>query len=106
MSKKEGREKRITVMDAVDYLSTLAELEISHPQEMDQDLMPQGSAEPNWTDSDQVAHNRALIQETFRVIYDYLLHLYEKDKSQLRDPDIQRGIQAIMVLAGEAVVKI
>jgi hypothetical protein len=106
MSKKEDRQKRITVMDAVDYLSTLAELEIAHPQEMDQDLLPLGPAEPKWTDPEQAAQNRALIQEAFRVIYDYLHHLYEKDKSQLRDPEIQRGIQAIMVLTGEAVQKI
>ncbi len=84
----------LTVMEAVDYLSSMAEIDLHE------------SGGDRWLDRDLAEQNREVIKETFRVLHHYLRHLYEKNRDQLKDLDTQKGIQAIMVLAGEAAQKL
>ena len=96
--KREG----LSVVEAVDNLSTMAELDISAlPQEGELTVLP---IEKEY-DFARVVQDREAVRETFRVIHDYLEHLYNREKGELKDPEMQRGIQAIMVLAGEAAQK-
>lgn len=96
-------------MEAVDNLSIMAELDIpSSPMEIDRDLIPTTAGELNaqmFLDPARHDENRKRARETFRVIHEYLEHLYEKDKGHLKDPEVERGIQALMILAGEAAQK-
>lgn len=85
---------KISVLEAVDNLSNLAELDIEK------------KGETSWLDPNQVDANQEKVKETFKVLNDYLQHLYQKERAQLHDPNTQRGIRAMMELAREAVEKV
>ena len=89
--KKRGR---ITVLEAVDNLSHLADLDIEKKEGTE------------WTDPAKVQENQDAIRETFNTLTAYLQHLYQKERTELGNPQTQRGIQAMMQLAGEAVDKV
>jgi len=89
--KKRGR---ITVLEAVDNLSHLADLNVEQKEETE------------WTDPAKVQENQDAIRETFRTLTAYLQHLYQKEREELGNPQTQKGIQAMMQLAGEAVDKV
>ncbi len=102
----------LTVMEAVDNLSHLAELDLSVPQKegegmalTEEQLSDQFQAN-SWRDPEYNTFNRDRIKETFSTLLKYMKDLYEKDKGHLREEKTQRGIQAIMLLATEAVQKI
>jgi hypothetical protein len=88
------RRKNISVLEAVDNLSNLAELDVEQ------------KGETPWLDPKQAEQNQAKIKETFSILNDYLQHLYQKERTQLNDPHTQRGIRAMMQLADEAVDKV
>jgi hypothetical protein len=89
--KKRGR---ITVLEAVDNLSHLADLDVEKKEETE------------WTDPAKLQENQDAIRETFRTLTAYLQHLYQKERDELGYPQMQKGIQAMMQLAGEAVEKV
>jgi hypothetical protein len=89
--KKRGR---ITVLEAVDNLSHLADLDVEKKEGTE------------WTDPAKVQENQEAIRETFNTLTAYLQHLYQKERTELGNPQTQRGIQAMMQLAGEAVDKV
>ncbi len=89
--KKRGR---ITVLEAVDNLSHLADLDVEK------------KAETEWMDPAKIQENQDAIRETFRTLTAYLQHLYQKERDELGHPQTQKGIQAMMQLAGEAVEKV
>ncbi|HNA61890.1 MAG TPA: hypothetical protein PKW79_02310 [Rhabdochlamydiaceae bacterium] len=89
MAKK--KRARITVLEAVDNLSHLADLEVGQTE---------------WQDPAKVQENQDTIRETFVTLTQYLQHLYQKEKEELSNPQTQKGLQAMMQLAGEAVDKV
>jgi hypothetical protein len=89
--KKRGR---ITVLEAVDNLSHLADLDVEKKEGTE------------WTDPAKVQENQDAIRETFKTLTSYLQHLYQKERTELGNPQTQRGLQAMMQLAGEAVDKV
>ena len=92
MAKK--TKKKISVLDAVDRLSNLAELDVEKPFEV------------TWLDPQHREEAKEKIQETFHVVSDYLHHLYQKDRTEIDSPLAQRGIRAVMQLAKEAALKV
>jgi hypothetical protein len=102
----------LSVMEAVDNLSHMAEVDVNTPQESEKplELTEEQLADRmhllSWHDPEYHKYNQDRIRETFQALYKYLNDLYEKDKGQLRDEETQRGIQAMMLLAGEAAQKI
>ncbi len=92
MSNSKSR-KDLSIIDAVDNLSSMAELE-------------QESQKFRWIAPGQQEKNQEAVKQTFRVVHNYLEHLYEKDQEKLKDKETQRGIQAMMVIAGEAAQKL
>ncbi len=103
----------LSVVEAVDNLSHMAEIDITVPEEESQkplELTEEQAGERmhvlSWHSPEYYSYNRERIRETFRALLKYMRDLYEKDKSQLRDEEAQRGIQAMMLLAGEAAQKI
>ncbi|MFI5334445.1 MAG: hypothetical protein ACHQT8_04685, partial [Chlamydiales bacterium] len=110
MNKNSFPDKEMSLMDAVDNLSRMAELDIpASPEESAREPLAPSDEESRSSylvDREHIAENQALIRETFRVVNRYLHHLYEKEKGHLKDPEIQRGVQALMVLVGEAAQKL
>ena len=102
----------ISVMEAVDHLSQMAELDISLPEDAEkvQPLTEEQMGEKmhalSWHDPEYDTYNRERVKETFRAVLKYMKDLYDKDKGQLRDEQTQRGIQAIMMLSSEAAQKL
>jgi hypothetical protein len=88
------KKQALTVLEAVDHLSNLAELDISSQEQK------------AWADPENSTLNQKKIKETFQTINTYLHHLYQKERAQLRDLNVQIGIQAMMQLAKEAVTKV
>lgn len=88
------KRKAISVLEAVDNLSKLAELDKEKKE-----INP-------WLDPNQVVDNQEKIKETFHTLNIYLEHLYHRDRVQLTDPHTQRGILAMMELADEAINKV
>lgn len=100
-----GRDKEeLSVMEAVDILSNMSEVDLKTPINIEGEE-EEFSAEINWRDPRQALRNEGLIQETFRVIHRYLQNIVRKDQQILNDPQTLRGIQAIILLAHEAVQK-
>lgn len=100
-----GRNKEeLSVMEAVDILSNMSEIDLKTPV----DLEAEEEAAPteiNWRDPRHALRNEGVIQETFRVIHRYLQNIVRKDRTILDDAQTMKGIQAIILLAHEAVHK-
>lgn len=86
----------ISVIDAVDNLARMAEI----------DLLLEDVASQDWLDPQNAPANQEKAKETFLVLHRYMRNLYENEKSQLKEPQLQRGLRAIMLLAGEAAQKL
>ena len=104
---KKRNRPELTVMEAVDNLSSMAELDELSWRKREEEIAPEeevGHA-VRWVNPKNQEKNKEVVKETFRVIHNYLNHIYEREQSELEDQKTQRGIQAIMVLAGEAAQK-
>lgn len=104
--------EELSVMDAVDNLTHMAEIDVIGSSEGKEDLLQlteeqisQRLQSLSWHDPEYFLFNRERIKETFRVILNYLKGIYEKEKGHLREADTQRAIQAIILLAAEAAQK-
>lgn len=103
MDKSRGE---LTVMEAVDHLTKMSELDLSIPVEEKEvaDIL-HISGDIDWANPKEVLAYEPLIKEIFRVLHHYLQELFDKERERLKDPDTQRGIQALMLLASEAAQK-
>jgi hypothetical protein len=81
--------KELTILEAVDHLSALAELD------------QKGGVAAFDKDKE-----RGRVRESFRAVHRYLQKVYETEREELGDLETQRGIHAVMVLAGEAAQKV
>lgn len=102
----------LTVMDAVDNLSHMAELDVPIEEKEDKSQAlteEQVSARMqtlSWHDPEYRSYNQERIKETFQAILKYIKSISEREKGFLREEQTQRGIQAIMILAAEAAKKV
>jgi hypothetical protein len=82
-------QKNLSVVEAVDVLAKVAEIDhnMSSGELASQELQ------------------KEKIRATFRVLHGYLKALYENDKDLL-DPNVRKGVHAIMGIASEAAKKI
>lgn len=97
--------ERLTLMDAVNNLSSMAELDTVSTAEAEEKGIEQSRA-VKWLLPVEGTEMQEEVKETFRVLHKYLEHVYHDERSRLKDPETQKGIQAIMVLAGEAASKV
>lgn len=102
------KQNRLSVIEAVDNLSLLAELSLPkekekvEPAEFVEEASEEHIRTRSWYESKDLAFNLEKARGTFSILYNYLKNLYETDEQQLKDPDMQKGIQAMMLLAMEA----
>lgn len=99
------KNEKLTLMDAVDNLSSMAELDTVSAEEAKETGIEQSHA-VKWLTPSEGTEKQEEVKETFRVLHKYLQHVYQEERSRLKDPETQKGIQAIMVLAGEAASKV
>ncbi|HAZ15821.1 MAG: hypothetical protein A2Y28_01845 [Chlamydiae bacterium GWC2_50_10] len=97
--------EELSLMDAVDNLSALSELDALASEEAKEEGIEKKHA-VKWLSPALNSENQEEVKETFRVLHNYLKYVYEEEKSRLEDPQTQKGIQAMMLLAGEAAQKV
>ena len=93
-------------MDAVDNLSGMAELDVSVEKEGEARGVKGDLHKLKDLKSEEKEETLLAVKGTFKTVHKYLQHVYTKDKEQLKDRDMQRGIKAIMILADEAADKL
>ncbi|NGX37323.1 MAG: hypothetical protein K1000chlam2_00477 [Chlamydiae bacterium] len=102
MDKGRGEEE-LSVMEAVDNLSNMAEIDLKAvPLDIEEEKI---STKVNWRDPRQALRNEPLVKETFRILHRYLQNMVRRDRNAIKDTETQKGINAIMHLAREAVMK-
>jgi len=96
MQLRKSRES-LSILEAVDQLSQMAELDKTPFTEKGALL---------WQDPAYHNYHREQVKEAFQAVLSYLQAIYEKEQDELREKDVQTGIQALVVLAREAAEKI
>ncbi len=98
--------ERLTVLEAVDYLSSLSDIDVTlsskavGPQERD-------SLHPHrWLDQSLVSKNQEIVAQSFRSVLHYFQDLNDKHPEQFKDEHILKGLQSILAILDEAVEKI
>ncbi|MEM8727335.1 MAG: hypothetical protein AAGE99_01270 [Chlamydiota bacterium] len=104
--KKKARETELSIMDAVDNLSRMAELDVAVEKEGEITGVKGQLRRFQDLKAEEKEETLSTVKGTFKTIHRYLRHIYTKDREQLKDRDMQRGIRAMMVLADEAVDKL
>lgn len=103
----------ISIMDAVETLSNIADLELDQgvgvAQEHDLTIFEDLHVTyrtVHWLQEEDAETSLGLIRELFRVVLDYLKHFYRKENGYIADIQTIDGIKTIMVLVGEAAKKL
>jgi hypothetical protein len=104
--KRSKVKEKISILDAVDYLSSLAEIDITLSRKASV-LKENGTLHPQrWLDQNLVKANEELVIEVFIAVHDYLRDLCEKHPEHLEDLQIRKGVRSIVLLLEEAIEKI
>jgi len=106
MVKKQPKDKEMSIIHAMDNLSDMAELDIEVEEEGEISGMKKNLHKLKHLNPQKQEATLSTVKETFKTIHKYLQHVYQKDKKQLKDVGIQRGVKAIMILADEAADKL
>jgi hypothetical protein len=102
------KQATLSVMEAVDNLSLLAELamprerEKGEAEEFIEEQPEEHIRKRSWYNLKDLSFNLEKVKATFTILFNYLKNLYETEEQQLRDRDMQKGIQAMMLLVMEA----
>lgn len=100
------RDSELSVMEAVDILSNMAEVDLKASIELeDTENEEELPTEINWRSPKEALGNEAVVRETFRVLHRYFQNMVRNDRNILKDVEKMRGVQAIMLLAEEATQK-
>lgn len=108
--KREGT--NLTIIEAVETLSSIADLEIDKEVGIAQqhDLIIQDKKvvykTVHWLHKQDADKTVNLVKETFRVILNYLRNFYKKEYGYVTNQQAIEGIKTIMVLVGEAAKKL
>lgn len=106
------RSPDLSIVDAVETLSSIADLEfdrnigITQKHEIilgDEKVVYKTV---HWLHQEEAPTAVNLVREIFRVILHYLKDFYKKEYGQVSDSNTLEGIKAIMVLVGEAAKKL
>lgn len=98
--------EKMSILDAVDFLSSLAEIDITLSKKVFS-VEEENALHPyRWLDNQLTLKNQELIVEIFTTIHHYLKETCEKGPENLKDPHIGKGLHSLVLLLGEAVEKI
>ena len=96
-----------SILEAVDNLSSMAELDLAELEEdkseSESHLRLQTS---HWLDLKNEEKTVQSVKDTFRVVHNYLKFVYKKEGGELKNSEIQKGVKSIVALATEAASKV
>lgn len=97
-----------SILEAVDNLSSMAELDIEELKVDTQTDQEEGLrvTTSRWLDPKSEERTLDSVKNTFKTVHKYLKHIYTKGHSELKDIDMQKGVQSILALATEAADKV
>jgi len=105
--KKDDFIESSSILEAVDNLSSMAELDL------DELHVNKGEAETvlhletsHWLDLKNEEKTVKSVKDTFRVVHNYLKYVYKKEGSQLKDREVQKGVKSIVAPPTEAASKV
>jgi len=104
--KKRSKSDEMTIMDAVDNLSSIAEVDVESNAEGVERGVKQNLQKFKNLKQTEKQETLETVKGSFKTVHKYLQHVYQQDKEHLQDVEMQRGVKAIMVLAGEAADKL
>lgn len=98
--------ERISIIEAMDILSSLSEVDskISFLSESDKDAEALHPA--RWLNEDQIQENEELVKEAFEAVRYYFEQIHKKHQGHFGDPQVQKGIEAVVFILQEAKEKI
>ena len=104
MNNKKGFGDDPSILEAVDNLSSMAEVNL---EELSEDVKDKEGIRTigRWLDPKDAEKTMDSVKGTFKVVHNYLKHIYSKESAQIKDQSMQKGVQSIMALAGEAALK-
>lgn len=112
MTSKERNEGSLSLLEAVETLSTIADLDVGHDIGIAQDHTITLQDKPftyrtiHWLSQNDAVESLKNVKEIFRVILNYLQQFYNKDYNSATEGQTIEGIKTIMVLVGEAAKKL
>lgn len=96
-----------TILEAVDNLSSMAELDLEELKLEKGDKTDREQLRTSqWLDPKNDIKTIESVKSTLKVVHNYLKHVYSKEGKQLSDKEMQGGVKSIVALASEAVKKI
>lgn len=112
MHNKQNEHSNISIVDAVETLSNIADLDLERDVGIAQQhkIVVQGQnisyQTVHWLRQQDAGKAVHFVKEIFRTILNYLKDFYEKQYGALTDEKTIEGIKTIMVLVGEAAKKL
>jgi len=111
-SKWKDEGNTLTIVDAVETLSNIADLEVddainivqSHHIAINDEIFTYNTV--HRLQEKNLSATIGIVKETFRVVLDYLKHFYGKKCTNINNTRDNDGIKNIMVLVGEATKKL
>jgi len=104
--RKHLESEEMTIMDAVDNLSSIAEVDIESEVQGIQRGVKEKLQTFKTLKPAEKQETLDTVKGSFKTIHKYLKHVYQKEKEHLQDAEMQRSVKAIMALAGEAADKL
>ncbi len=104
--KEDKMEKDPSILEAVDNLSSMAELDIDAVKADNEGIAQLRAGSMRWLDASDERKTLESVKSTIKVVLNYLKNIYTKEINLLKDKSTQKGIASIMNLAKEAVDKI
>ncbi len=96
-----------SILEAVDNLSSMAELDLSELEEEKGETESQLRLQTShWLDLKNEEKTVQSVKDTFRVVHNYLKFVYKKEGGELKNAEIQKGVKSIVALATEAASKV
>lgn len=113
MSHHKHDSSNLSIIDAIEALSGIADLDIEHEEGhaissslMEVEGQVISSRNVEWVQTGDVHETVDRVKEIFHVILSYLRQCYRKESSYAVNPKSIEGIKTIMVLVGEAAKKL
>src|SRR5437879_2546761 len=106
-SQHKYQDSNISIMDAVETLSNIADMEVDKQigitQEHELFLQDQQATYKtvHWLNQQDIESTINLVKTIFKVIFDYFRYYYKENSSFAQDTQTTEGIKNIMVLVGE-----
>ncbi len=110
-AREKGNSSQLTISEAVETLSSIAEMEFDREIEVSAEQEAEAPSEKfiqnavQWLQRHDPDTTIDVIKDTFRVVLSYLRNFYKKEYSYMPSQQTTEGIKAIMVLVGEAAKK-